>query len=154
MHIRVERFLSDVDSTASEVFVDGERVCFGLEDERRDVKVAGETRIPAGVYSVGLRTVGGFHARYAKRFSAFHQGMLHVQGVPGFEFILIHCGNTDADTAGCLLVGDDVVTTHGAMRLLASVSAYTRLYRMVVGAAFEGDLTIAFVDLDTGAAAA
>ena len=32
--------------------------------------------------------------------------MLHVLDVPGFEYILIHCGNTDEHTAGCLLVGD------------------------------------------------
>ena len=33
-------------------------------------------------------------------------GMLHVLDVPNFKYILIHCGNTDEDTAGCLLLGD------------------------------------------------
>ena len=28
----------------------------------------------------------------------FHKGMLHVQDVPGFEYILIHTGNTDEHT--------------------------------------------------------
>ena len=32
--------------------------------------------------------------------------MLHITNVPNFEYILIHCGNTDEHTSGCLLVGD------------------------------------------------
>ena len=35
-----------------------------------------------------------------------HKGMLWVRDVPGFEYILIHTGNTDEHTAGCLIVGD------------------------------------------------
>jgi len=41
--------------------VDGQFVCFGLEDEYREDKVAGETRIPSGTYQVALRKEGGFH---------------------------------------------------------------------------------------------
>ena len=81
-------------------------LAYTLEDEQRDKKVYGETRIPNGTYKLGLRKEGGYHARYSKRFSDFHIGMLHVLNVPGFEYILIHCGNTDEHTAGCLLVGD------------------------------------------------
>ena len=109
MHIRVDRVLSDADSSASEIFVDGVKVCYGLEDEPRDVKVSGETRIPAGTYLVGVHTVGRFHDRYSNNvFADIHKGMLHIQYVPNFEWILIHCGVTDDHTAGCLLVGDDV----------------------------------------------
>ncbi len=90
MKLLVERFASDKDATISAIYLDNVFQCFGLEDEYREEKVASETRIPAGSYKVGLRTTGGFHARYEKRFSDIHQGMLHVQDVPGFEFILIH----------------------------------------------------------------
>ena len=38
-------------------------LAYTLEDEQRDVKVYGETRIPAGTYKLKLRTVGGFHTR-------------------------------------------------------------------------------------------
>ena len=58
MKITVERFTSDAETTLSTVFVDGKFACFGLEDEYRTEKVAGETRIPAGTYKVGLRNVG------------------------------------------------------------------------------------------------
>ena len=106
MKITVNRIYSTEDATLSLVGVDGQFFCFGLEDEYREEKVPKETRIPAGTYPVRLRTEGGLHGRYRRRFSDIHQGMLHVQDVPGFEYILIHVGNTDEDTAGCLLVGE------------------------------------------------
>jgi hypothetical protein len=149
MRITVDRFLNDGDSTASEVSVDGEKICYGLEDEYRDIKVAGETRIPAGLYPVGVHTVGRFHARYSgNQFADIHQGMLHVLEVPGFSWILIHCGVDDSHTAGCLLVGDDVITTHGKMSLVHSPLAYRRLYSTVIDAALAGELEIEFIDND------
>ena len=105
MNIVVARITSDDDATVSTINVDQRFVCFGLEDEYRADKVAGETRIPAGQYSVSLRTHGGFHDRYSERFADIHRGMLEVADVPGFSDILIHVGNTDEDTSGCLLVG-------------------------------------------------
>jgi len=47
MKITVERFLSDNDSTVSRVLIDATHECFGLEDEFREEKIPGETRIPA-----------------------------------------------------------------------------------------------------------
>lgn len=151
MRITVNRFISDGDSTISLIMVDGVFVCFGLEDEYREVKVAGETRIPAGVYRVGVRTVGGFDARYSTKFADIHDGMLHVLDVPGFEYILIHVGNTDEHTAGCLLVGSTADPTPGKMMIGRSVDAYRKFYPMVIAAAKAGDLTIEYVDQDRGA---
>ena len=105
MKLLVERFTSDNDTTISTIYLDGVFQCFGLEDEYRQDKVVSETRIPSGTYKVGIRKTGGFHAKYSQKYADIHQGMLHVQDVPGFEYILIHVGNTDEDTAGCLLVG-------------------------------------------------
>ncbi len=90
MQMVVDRFTSDNESTISRVLVDGRFVCFGLEDEYRTSKVPGETRIPAGKYPVRLRTTGSTHEKYANRYGASHHGMLHIQQVPGFEYILIH----------------------------------------------------------------
>jgi len=100
-----------VDDTADSPYSEGFRckrsfVCYTLEDEYRDEKKYGETRIPAGTYKVKLRAEGGYHQKYSKRFPEIHRGMLHITDVPNFEYILIHCGNTDEHTAGCLLVGD------------------------------------------------
>ncbi len=150
MEITVDRFVSDDDTTLSRVSIDGVFNCFGLEDEFREEKVAAETRIPAGTYQVGLRTEGGHHNRYAVRFADIHKGMLHILDVPNFTWILIHCGNTDEDTAGCLLVGSQALTDPGEMRITQSVAAYKRFYPLVVDAAAKGELTIRFEDNDRG----
>ena len=148
MKITVERFFSDNDSTVSRVLIDGTHQCFGLEDEFREEKIPSETRIPAGPYKVGVRTVRGFHTRYSRLFPDFHKGMLHILDVPNFTLILIHCGNTDEDTAGCLLVGTSVNITTGEMSIGGSRIAYRKFYPKVIQAALEGSLEIELVDSD------
>lgn len=152
MIITVDRIFSDDDSTVSVVKVDGKAVCFGLEDEYRADKVVNETRVPAGTYPVRVRTVGGFHNRYSQKYADMHRGMLHIQDVPGFEFILIHVGNTDENTAGCLLVGTGAMAREEDMSIQASVEAYKNLYPMVIQAALADDLSIEFLDSDRAAA--
>jgi len=93
MEILVDRFVSDADATISRVSVDDKFVCFGLEDEFREEKVVGETRIPDGDYQITLRTEGRFHERYSTRFEEFHRGMLHIRDVPNFTFIFIAVQN-------------------------------------------------------------
>ena len=149
MNLEVIRFSSGTDSTNGILFetiqqgneIDGifkqtKFLAYTLEDEQRNEKVFGETRIPNGTYKLGLRKVGGYHAKYSKRFSDIHIGMLHVLDVPGFEYILIHCGNTDEHTAGCLLVGDsqenNQITTDGFIG--KSTQAYKRIYPRIAEA--------------------
>lgn len=148
MKIAVDRFTSDGETTLSRLSLDGAFVCFGLEDEFRTIKVAGETRIPAGAYTVGLRTAGKHHQQYKQRFADIHRGMLHIEEVPGFEYILIHCGNMHADTSGCLLVGMGAIAEPGNMSISSSLAAYRRLYPMLVDAAAAGTLRIEFFDND------
>lgn len=148
MEIVVDRFISDKDTSVSRVSIDGKFECFGLEDEYREDKIPGETRIPAGTYKVDLRTEGGFHNRYGQRYGSSHKGMLHIRNVPNFTYILIHCGNTDEDTAGCLLVGSSANTVEGDMSVSSSRVAYKKFYPKVCTAAGQGDLTITFIDND------
>ena len=104
MKLEVLRFSSESDSTLGLLFdvTDGRKfLCFTLEDEARETKVMGETRIPAGTYKLKLRKEGGYHSRYVKKYGSMHKGMIHVQDVPGFEWILWHTGNT------CLLYTSD-----------------------------------------------
>ena len=112
--------------------------------------MSGETRIPEGIYKLGFRKVGGYTQRYAKKFPDFHKGMLHVLDVPGFEYILIHCGNTDEHTAGCLLVGDsqenNQIKKDGFIG--RSTQAYTRIYPKIAQALEDGEeVTITYKDI-------
>ena len=112
----------------------------------------GETCIPEGEYCLGFRTVGGFDAKYAHRFADIHMGMLEVLDVPNFKYILIHCGNTDEDTAGCLLLGDSQennnIKENGFIG--RSTQAYYRVYQEVAEAIEKKEeVTIVYRDFAT-----
>ncbi len=155
MKLIVLRFSSQVDSTSGILFKEDELglhfLCYTLEDERRALKVKGETRVPQGTYNIKLRKNGGFHKRYSKRFPGIHRGMLHVTDVPGFEYILIHCGNTDDHTGGCLLLGDsqenNIIIKDGFIG--KSSNAYKRIYPPIVKALeINEEVTIKYIDYD------
>ena len=156
MKYEVLRVSSQKDSTSGLLFEvnNGKRtfLCYTLEDEQRDVKVWGETRIPAGTYKLGLRTEGGFHNRYLSRYGAdFHKGMIWVLDVPGFEWILWHSGNTDENTAGCLLLGNtqtsNLVAKDGFIG--SSRDAYKLVYPRVLAAIESGlDVEVEYIDYD------
>jgi len=153
MKLQVLRFSSESDSTNGLLFDVTEGVKFlayTLEDERGEEKVMSETRIPAGTYEVKLRTEGGHHNKYASRYGSMHKGMLWLQDVPNFKWILIHCGNTDEHTAGCLLVGDsqenNQIKENGFIG--SSSNAYKRIYPSIAEAVENEKVTIEYIDLD------
>ena len=95
--------------TIGKIYIDGEYFCDTLEDKVRDLnkngvfdgdekKVYGETAIPYGTYKVILS--------YSPKFKRILPELLDV---PCFTGIRIHRGNTEKDTAGCLLVGENKV---------------------------------------------
>jgi len=156
MKLKVIRFSSQKDSTSGLLFKENEYgikfICYTLEDEKREEKVRGETRVPAGKYKLALRKEGGFHSRYKAKYGAWHRGMLHVTNVPNFEFILIHTGNTDEHTAGCLLVGDsqenNIIVKDGFVG--KSTNAYKRMYPVIAEELEKGkEVTIEYIDLDS-----
>lgn len=147
MKITVTRYYSNPNETLSILSIDGIKICFGLEDEFRAVKVMGETRIAKGEYKIVVRQYGQHHEKYKKKFS-WHEGMLELKNVPNFTNILIHIGNSDKDTAGCLLVGDNVGKQGAKLVILNSAKAYEKLYKKVISEAKKGNLTIEFIDAD------
>lgn len=131
---RLTRYSSQDESTLGYLMAGSEEPgrafrCYTLEDEYREIKVPGETRIPAGRYEIKLRAAGGMHQRYAAKH-AWHRGMLWLQNVPGFEWIYLHAGNTDDHTEGCILVGDGVLSNLprvGRGSISSSQNAYKAL---------------------------
>jgi len=153
MKLEVLRFSSQNESTLGLLFeaTEGRRfLCFTLEDRFQEPKVPGKTRIPAGTYPVKLRTEGSHHERYGQKFPGFHKGMLWIDPVPGFQFILIHIGNTAEDTEGCLLVGNlcpQNIIQDGFIG--ESTDAYKRIYPPIAQALSAGEaVTITFIDYD------
>jgi hypothetical protein len=82
------------DRTLGKLHIDGEYFCETLEDAKRDRKIAGETCIKAGEYSL-----------IVDMSKSFGRILPLLQNVPEFSGVRIHAGNTPADTQGCILVG-------------------------------------------------
>jgi len=155
INLEVLRFSSEKDSTNGLLFdiTNGNRkfLAYTLEDEYREEKVKHETRIPSGVYNITLRTEGGFHQKYVSKYGAMHKGMLWVRDVPGFDYILIHTGNTDEHTSGCLLVGD--TQTNNQIKedgfVGSSTQAYKRIYPIIANILEKGGTAnITYTDFD------
>lgn len=111
MRIVVRRTLFTDKQTCGELLVDGLYFCHTLEDKVRidnpttpqneGAKIWGETAIAEGVYKVIIRM--------SQRFK---RPMMALLDVPDFTGILIHSGNTEADTHGCILVGYKLDDAH------------------------------------------
>lgn len=142
MKLDVVRTQFGKDATNGMLFIDGVFECFTLEDEYRDVKVMHETCIPEGEYEIKLRAEGGFHSRYLKRYGAdWHKGMLWLQDVPNFTWILIHTLNDSTQTSGCLGVGSaqQDLDLDAKGLITQSRDAYMRLYPKVRDALLAGE---------------
>ncbi len=142
MDIKVYRFDSGSDDTIGRLYIDGVFKCYTLEDQFREVKVKGDTRIAAGTYPVELVHSPRFTPIYGHK-------MLHVMNVPKFEGILIHPGNTEADTEGCLLVGKRIGSLNSKRAVLDSKNAYREIYPLIAEAIQAGDkVFINYMDHD------
>lgn len=140
MKILVERKWRKEDYTIGILSVNGVRLCNTLEDAVRSEKVYGKTAIPAGTYRVLMNTVS---QKFQDRAWAKPYGGLvpRLRNVPDFQGVLIHPGNTAADTDGCILVGDNTIKG----QLTNSTNRYYELMGKLLGAALAGeaiDITI------------
>ena len=112
------------------------RLCYVLEDTYRPVKIMHKTRIPANKYKLKLRRYGSHFLRYSERFLKLNhiRGMIEVMNVKNYTDILIHIGNSETDTSGCLLVGQDYREEDGQLILISSTLAYKALYPIIADA--------------------
>lgn len=85
-----------IHSTGGRLLVDNRFSCYTLEDAYRPIKIKGETCIPYGRYEIAMM--------WSDRFKIVLPYLLYV---PNFDSIMIHPGNTDQNTHGCLLVGKE-----------------------------------------------
>ena len=151
MKLTVVRTQFGTDATNGILLIDGLFECYTLEDQYQAVKVMHETCIPEGTYDIKFRKTGGFHAKYSERYKNAHYGMLHVQDVPNFTYILIHTGNTDEHTSGCLIVGetqqDLEISKDGFVG--SSTKAYKKMYAKVASQLLQGkEVTIEYTTIN------
>ena len=108
MEILVERKYKKKDYTIGKMYINGEYFCDTLEDTDRGltqdmtvaeinaVKEYGNTAIPTGRYKL-------------LPYQSPHFGCVlpMIMAVICFSYILMHWGNTNKDTKGCLLLGQN-----------------------------------------------
>lgn len=120
------------------LYVDGAYFCDTIEDKDRGLndsmsevkirsaKVANETAIPTGTYNVTLNVQS---PRFKNRAQyAFCKGYLpRLLNVKGFDGVLIHIGNTQKDSSGCILVGQNKVVG----QVINSTETFKKLYAVL-----------------------
>lgn len=106
MNLTLKRIYTNDLYTIGHLYVDGAYICDAIEDtdrklddsmteeEIRAKKVYCETAIPTGEYRVILT--------WSMKFKRLMPRLLNVKG---FDGILIHSGNTEKSSCGCLIVG-------------------------------------------------
>lgn len=96
-NLRLERECLE-NRTLGKLYINKEFFCSTIEDKYRDLskekKVYGETCIPYGTYKVIIN-----------KSPKYGRLMPRLLDVPHFDGILIHSGNTEQDSAGCIIVG-------------------------------------------------
>ncbi|WP_289764417.1 DUF5675 family protein [uncultured Duncaniella sp.] len=115
MELTLRRKFKGLSYTIGDLSINGKFFCNTIEDTVRDLpstcpetprgrsctckeKVYAKTAIPAGKYKITFK--------YSPRFK---RRMPYLHDVPHFLGILIHSGNTEADSAGCIIVGENTV---------------------------------------------
>lgn len=131
MEIRVRRIALKDTYTIGKMYIDGEYFCDVLEDRVRDlenqVKVPNKTAIPYGTYEITLDVKSTKYSDFNKYpWAKDYNGYLpRLTNVPLFLGILIHPGNTEHDSGGCLLVGENKVVG----KVINSKTTFERLMK-------------------------
>lgn len=120
MELLLKRTAKKQNYTIGDLYIDGQWFSNTLEDKDRGltqnmteeeiskIKVYGSTAIPTGKYKIDMNTVSPkFKNRpWAKKWNG---KLPRLKSVPGYEGVLIHVGNTQKDTLGCILVGENKI---------------------------------------------
>ena len=136
MKLTLKRIYTCKDYTIGHLYVDGSYICDTLEDTDRmldssmsldqiaKIKVKGMTAIPTGRYKVLMNIVSPKYSK-SKYYMNICKGRVpRLDNVPGYSGVLIHVGNTAADTEGCLLLGYNKVKG----QVLNSKVAFEKVY--------------------------
>ncbi|ELL3462255.1 hypothetical protein RVR35_001849 [Campylobacter coli] len=92
------------------VFNDDDKLlfeCFSLEEDKEGVERNKDLRIPEGIYDLKRHSPSRFENTLRSITKKDDDTMINVfnEKVPFDRHILIHWGNTNKDTQGCILLG-------------------------------------------------
>ena len=137
MKLLVDRKYKKENYTISNLYIDGKYFCNTIEDTDRGLtqnmslaeikarKVASKTAIPTGTYKVTLDVVSPKYSNSPYYMNFCKAKVPRILNVPGFEGILLHKGNTEKDSSGCLIVGENKVKG----QVINSTATFEKLYK-------------------------
>lgn len=143
MNILVKRIYNNATYCISHIYIDGHYVCDGIEDTDRllddsmteefikSQKVYSKTAIPTGTYKMTIDTVSPKFSKKKYYVDFCGAKLPRLWNVKGFAGILWHKGNTERDSAGCMIVGfnkikGQVVNSQLAFETLYNILLKTR----------------------------
>lgn len=148
MKILVDRKWKKEGYTIGKLYIDNMAFCDTLEDTDRGLdssmslekikvlKKAAITAIPTGTYKVRMDVVSNkYNGKdwYMKNCNGSR--IPRLENVPGYAGILIHPGNTAAETEGCILVGKNKAKG----KVLESKETFLQLYNKMYAAYKKGE---------------
>ena len=147
MEILIKRIAKRETYTIGKMYINNKYVCDTREDTDRVLaqsmsvteiaskKIKHRTAIPTGTYTITMNVRSNRYSK-SKWYVDFCNAMMpRFINVPGYDGILIHPGNTDKDTSGCILVGKNTIVG----KLTESRATFKKLYPMLKDAANKGE---------------
>ena len=147
MKLQLKRIYNCKNYCIGHIYVDGQYVCDCIEDTDRmldqsmplakikSIKVKSETAIPTGTYKILMNIVSPKFSLKQYYMDVCKGKVPRLANVPGWEGILIHVGNTEKNSAGCLIVGKNLVKGH----VLQSKQCFEQLYSILYAAYIKGE---------------
>ena len=147
MNITVKRIAKRDTYTIGKLYIDGKYYCDTIEDKDRGLKqnmsekeilskkIKHQTAIPTGTYEVTLKIKS---AKYSQKkiFVQYCNALMpRLLNVPGYDGVLIHTGNTEQDSSGCILVGYNKVVG----KVINSMDAFKVIYPILKDASDKGE---------------
>ena len=147
MELLVDRKWKKQSYTMSNLYINGEWFCNCLEDADRgldnsmsvdriiELKKPTITAIPRGTYEITLDVVSPKFSKYDFYKEVCNGKLPRLKNIKGFDGVLIHCGSTDKNSSGCLLVGLNKIKG----QLVNSKETFKALYNLLQEAKSKGE---------------
>lgn len=146
--VRIIRIAKGLNSTLSHLYIGNYFVCYLLEDKISSIKATGLTCIPNGIYELKLNLSAGMNVKYKTKYPLVHKGMLEIIGIPNFNYVFFHIGNTILDTRGCPLAGHYWAMDKKEYVVSQSTFAYEFIYPKLLDLVKAQEKTIVEVSND------
>ena len=139
MNLNIKRVYKGPTYTIGKLYINNEYFCDTLEDTDRGltdkmtlteilkIKKPSETAIPSGTYNITLDVVSPRFSTKAFYRQVCNGKLPRLLNVKGFDGVLIHSGNTEKDSSGCILVGQNKVKG----KVINSQETFKKLYKIL-----------------------